>query len=110
MNLKYDIKMKLMKYFLCVRDIVSAYLYSLALVHFNNVEVKAVDSFPGTKKDGVQREIVSYVDKNLQKRFFRGIRPDSTHNDKKYPIQAYRSVNYVCSWCKKISNKDLEKI
>ncbi len=50
MNLKYDIKMKLMKYFLCVRDIVSAYLYSLALVHFNNVEVKAVDSFPGQRK------------------------------------------------------------
>lgn len=81
MELKYDIKIKLIIHFLCVREIFIAYLYSLALVHFNNVEVKAVDSFPGTKKDGVQREIVSYVHKNLQKRFFRGIRPDSTHND-----------------------------
>lgn len=42
-------------------------MYSLALVHFDNVEVKTVDSFPGTKKDGFQREIISYVDKNLQK-------------------------------------------
>jgi len=44
-----------------------AHLYSLALVHFNNMKVKAVDSFPGTKKDGFHGEIVSYVDKNLQK-------------------------------------------
>lgn len=67
MELKYDIKIKLIIHFLCVREIFIAYLYSLALVHFNDVEVKAVDSFPGTKKDGFQCEIVAYVDKNLQK-------------------------------------------
>lgn len=105
MNLKYDIKMKLMKYFLCVRDIVSAYLYSLALVHFNNVEVKAVDSFPGTKKDGVQREIVSYVDKNLQKRFFRGIRPDSTHNDNEI---SYPGLQF-CELCMLVMQKSQTK-
>ncbi len=107
MNLKYDIKMQ---YFLSVREIVSAYLYSLALVHFNNVEVKAVDSFPGTKKDGVQREIVSYVDKNLQKRFFRGIRHDSTHNDNEISDQAYSSVNYVCLWCKNLKQRPWKNI
>ncbi len=107
MNLKYDIKMQ---YFLCVREIVSAYLNSLALVHFNNVEVKAVDSFPGTKKDGVQREIVSYVDKNLQKRFFRGIRHDSTHNDNEISDQAYSSVNYVCLWCRNLKQRPWKNI
>lgn len=107
MKLKYDIKMKRIKYFLCVRDIVSAYLYSLALVHFNDVEVKAVDSFPGTKKDGVQREIVSYVHKNLQKRFFRGIRPDSTHNDNE--ISRLTVLWTMYAYDAKISNKDPKK-
>lgn len=42
------------------------HLDGLALVNFNNVKVKAVDSFPGTQEHGFQREIASYVDKNLQ--------------------------------------------
>lgn len=97
--------MNLIKYFLGVRDIFSAYLYSLALVHFNYVEVKAVDSFPRTKKDGVQREIVSYVHKNLEKRFFRGIRPDLTHDDNEISYPDLQS----CELCMLVMQKSQTK-
>lgn len=82
--------MKVINYFLSARDILFAYLYSLALVHFNNMEVKAVDSFPRTKKDGFQREIVSYVDKNLQK----SISDISTHT---YNEISYPDCTVICS-------------
>lgn len=44
------------------------YLYGLALVHFNDMEVKAVDSFSRGQKNWFKREVVSYIHKNLRER------------------------------------------
>lgn len=41
------------------------YLYGLALVHFNDMEVKTVDSFPRGQKNWFEGEVVSYIHKNL---------------------------------------------
>lgn len=44
------------------------YLYGLALVHLNDVEVKTVDSFSRGQKHGFKCEVVSYIHKNLRQR------------------------------------------
>lgn len=44
------------------------YLDGLALVHFNDVEVKAVDSFPWGQKHRFKREVVSDIHENLRER------------------------------------------
>lgn len=44
------------------------YLYGLALVHFNDMEVKAVDSFSRGQKNWFKREVVSYIHENLRER------------------------------------------
>lgn len=44
------------------------YLDGLALVHFNDVEVKAVDSFPRGQKHRFKREVVSDIHQNLRER------------------------------------------
>lgn len=44
------------------------YLDGLALVHFNDMEVKAVDSFPWGQKHRFKREVVSDVHENLRER------------------------------------------
>lgn len=44
------------------------YLYGLALVHFNDVEVKTVDSFSWGQKHRLKCEEVSNIYENLQKK------------------------------------------
>lgn len=44
------------------------YLDGLALVHFNDVEVKAVDSFPWGQKHRFKREVVPDIHENLRER------------------------------------------
>lgn len=42
------------------------YLYGLTLVHFNDMEVKTVDSFSRGQKYWFKCEVVSYIHKNLR--------------------------------------------
>lgn len=59
-----------------VWNIQKQYLYGLALVHFNDMEVKTVDSFSWGQKYWFKCEVVSYIHKNLwerKKRFDNGV-------------------------------------
>lgn len=69
--------------------IVHSHLYGLALIYFNNMKVEAVDAFARGQKYRVQCEIVSYVDKNLQR-------------GKKYIFQRHQSM-------KLSKNTDIQK-
>lgn len=60
---------------LCEIEIQIWYLYGLTLVHFNDMEVKTVDSFSRGQKYWFKCEVVSYIHKNLRE-------GEKVHSDK----------------------------
>lgn len=69
------------------------YLYGLALVHFDDMEVKAVDPFSWGQKHRFEREVVSNVHEDLRERHKEECKPEAVVSNRiKIQIQSKKET------------------